>query len=68
MGNNMDRKKFLPLLLSSAMVLFWACGEGEIAKATDNDELAMKKIEEIDELEFAISLSRNTVREKRTAM
>ncbi|WP_173475970.1 hypothetical protein [Fibrobacter succinogenes] len=34
----MDRKKFIPLLLSSAMAFMWGCGEGEIFKASDDDE------------------------------
>ena len=35
----MDRKKILlPLLVSSAMIGMWACGEGEIIYADDNDE------------------------------
>ena len=34
----MDRNKFIPLLLSSAMAFMWGCGEGEIFKVTDDDE------------------------------
>ena len=34
----MDRKKFIPLLLSSAMAFMWACGEGNISGVTDDDE------------------------------
>lgn len=34
----MDRNKFIPLLLSSAMAFMWACGEGDISKVTDDDE------------------------------
>ena len=34
----MDRNKFIPLLLSSAMAFMWGCGEGEIFKASDDDE------------------------------
>jgi hypothetical protein len=39
----MDRKKFLPLLFSSALMVFYACGEGEIFKATDDDEMMKSK-------------------------
>ena len=34
----MDRKKFIPLLLSSAMAFMWACGEGDISGITNDDE------------------------------
>ena len=34
----MDRKKFIPLLLSSAMAFMWGCGEGEIFEVTNDDE------------------------------
>ncbi|SHK54211.1 hypothetical protein SAMN05720759_103346 [Fibrobacter sp. UWB12] len=36
----MERKKFIPLLLSSAMAFLWACGEGSINEVTDVDERA----------------------------
>ena len=40
----MDRKKILlPLLVSSAMIGMWACGEGEIIYADDNDEMVRSK-------------------------
>ena len=44
----MDRKKFIPLslLLSSAMFVFWACGEGDIIGVDDKDETVLKKFEE----------------------
>ncbi len=34
----MDRKKFIPLLLTSAMAFLWACGEGDIVGVDDKDE------------------------------
>ena len=43
----MDRKKkLIPLLLSSAMFLIWACGEGSINEVTDTDERAIANLSE----------------------
>ncbi|WP_295053820.1 hypothetical protein [uncultured Fibrobacter sp.] len=39
----MDRKKLIPLFLSSAMLLLWACAEGDIMKADDSDEMIASK-------------------------
>ena len=39
----MDRKKLLSVLLTSAMTAFWACGEGDIVKVTDEDEMVASK-------------------------
>jgi plastocyanin len=45
----MDRKKFIPLLLSSAMAFMWACGEGNITDVTDDDERVKSSfLKEID--------------------
>lgn len=49
----MDRKRFLPLLVSSAMLCLWACGEGEISRAEDADEMAKKIVTEKSDYEFA---------------
>lgn len=44
MGKYMDRKKkLIPLILSSAMVFMWACGEGEIFYADNDDEMMKAK-------------------------
>lgn len=44
MGKYMDRKKkLIPLVLSSAMVILWACGEGEIIYADNDDEMMKAK-------------------------
>lgn len=42
----MDRKKLIPLFLTSVMTAFWACGEGDIVGVDDKDETAQKKIQE----------------------
>ena len=42
-GKIMDRKKLIPLFLSSAMLLLWACAEGDIMKADDSDEMIASK-------------------------
>ena len=39
----MDRKKLISVLLTSAMAIFWACGEGDIVKVTDEDEMIKSK-------------------------
>ena len=49
----MDRKLLIPLFISSAMFFMWACGEGNVVEATDADEMAKKKMEEIDDEELA---------------
>ena len=46
----MDRKSFL--LLSSAMLVIWACGEGEILGVENEDELAVNKIVEMEDSLF----------------
>ena len=48
----MDRKKLSLLLLSSAMLGMWGCGEGDVFEATDDDELLVSKIEKMDDAEF----------------
>ena len=48
----MERKKVLPLLLSSAMAFLWACAEGDIVDVTNADEIARKKIEETNDSVF----------------
>jgi hypothetical protein len=42
-GKIMDRKKLISVLLTSAMAIFWACGEGDIVKVTDEDEMIKSK-------------------------
>lgn len=46
----MDRKKkLIPLFFTSAMTIFWACGEGNINYVEVDDEMAQKKmLEKID--------------------
>ena len=48
----MDRKKLIPLFLSSAMLLLWACAEGDVVNATDDDELMKSKIAEASDEKF----------------
>ena len=43
----MDRKKkFIPLILTSAMFVMWACGEGDIVNVNDDDERVKQKLAE----------------------
>ena len=53
MGNYMKRKFLMPLIFSSAMMLMWACGEGDIAYADDQDEMVKSKMEERSAYEVA---------------
>ena len=53
MGNNMKRKFLMPLIFSSAMMLIWACGEGEVLYADDQDEMVKSKMEEASPYEVA---------------
>lgn len=49
----MKRKFLMPLIFSSAMMLMWACGEGDIAYADDQDEMIKSKMEERSAYEVA---------------
>ena len=49
----MKRKFLFPLIFSSAMMLIWACGEGDIAYADDQDEMIKSKMDERTPYEVA---------------
>ena len=53
MGNNMNKKILLPLFFSSAVMLMWACGEGDISYADDQDIMVKTKMEEASDYEIA---------------
>ena len=49
----MKKMFLLPLIFSSAMMLFWACGEGEVLYADDQDEMVRSKMDEASDYEVA---------------
>ncbi len=49
----MKRKFLMPLIFSSAIMLMWACGEGDIAYADDQDEMIKTKMAEASDYEVA---------------
>ena len=49
----MNKKILLPLFFSSAVMLMWACGEGDISYADDQDIMVKTKMEEASDYEIA---------------
>ncbi len=53
MGNNMKRTFLMPLIFSSAMMFMWACGEGDVLYADDQDEMVKTKMGEASNYQVA---------------